>query len=580
MIINVKALEEGAKLESREKQLADGISEIRIDIKYDSPRIPQKAVVAFDVPCTEIFSIYSPSYRYDRNNGPTWRRKVTQSRLASGAPIHQFISSDAYNSLTVALSDAMTPCEIASGLTEKTDLINVEIRLFTAQINTISEYSVRIYLDSRRILYSDALKQAEKYWEDSCGYPAAHIPAASLDSVYSTWYSFHQKFTDKQILKQCRLAKPLGMDTVIVDDGWQCGDNSLGYAYCGDWQPHKSKVRDMKAFVDAVHDIGMKFVLWYSVPALGVNSKAYAEYKDMTLNPSAKNWASLDPRFPKVRRHICEIYEKAAKDWGLDGFKLDFIDSFKIYDETPAFDERWDTTSLEEGVDLLLSEITKSLRAINPDMLIEFRQSYFGPVIKKYGNMIRVGDCPHDSLRNHVAGIDLKFLLGRVPVHSDMLMWNNDESAESAACQVITTLPLVPQISVLLDKIPKRHKAMLKFYLNFRNEHRDVLMCEDFEADNPDGLYSQFRVRKNGELIAICRTKNVVKVFDTDKSVFFINNGSDDSLIIEAKENLGSREYRILDCTGKLISHRTRKFTPGAYFFSVPRSGMIEIIKK
>ena len=115
--------------------------------------------------------------------------------------------------------------------------------------------------------------------------------------MYSCWYSFHQEIDIPAILEQCRLAKAMGMDSVIVDDGWQTDNNSRGYAYCGDWEPVASKVPDMKVFVDQVHEIGMKFILWYSVPFVGRFSKAYERFADMLLGStmSNKNWASLDP---------------------------------------------------------------------------------------------------------------------------------------------------------------------------------------------------------------------------------------------------------------------------------------------
>ena len=34
------------------------------------------------------------------------------------------------------------------------------------------------------------------------------------------------------------------------------------------------------------------------------------------------------------------------------------------------------------------------LTKIKTDVLIEFRQSYIGPLMRKYGNLFRAGDCP------------------------------------------------------------------------------------------------------------------------------------------------------------------------------------------
>ncbi|MFS6558390.1 hypothetical protein VPJ68_23540, partial [Parabacteroides distasonis] len=90
----------------------------------------------------------------------------------------------------------------------------------------------------------------------------------------------------------------------------------------------------------------------------------------------------LDPRFPEVREFLCGLYENALRDWKLDGLKLDFIDRFKFTGEDPAVAQNYagrDIKSLPAAVDTLMNGISRRLRAINPDVLIEFRQEYIGP---------------------------------------------------------------------------------------------------------------------------------------------------------------------------------------------------------
>lgn len=553
-----------------------GITLVDVDMTFPAPTVPKPVQIQWYVPERDIWSVISSSSLYERHVAPSWRKRVTSSRLASGAPMHQLLSATGKNRLTISLSDPKTPCEIATGAHERNGKMECEVRFFTAPINTITEYHAVIYLDTTDRRYDLSIKAAERYWAEDCGCPEAYIPDASRRAVYSCWYSFHQSIDVDAIVRQCELAKPLGMDTVIVDDGWQCDDVNGGYAWCGDWKAMPSKVPDMKAFVDRVHATGMKFVLWYSVPALGIHSEAYARFKDMVLNPSARSWCSLDPRFPQVREYLTGIYTDAVRNWGLDGMKLDFIDSFRLFPDTPAFDERWDTLSLEDGVEKLLDGVTSALRAINPDFMIEFRQSYFGPVIRHFGNMIRVGDCPNDSYRNHVSGIDLRFLLGGTPVHSDMLMWDPEEPAEAAAQQVISTLFTVPQISVMLDRISDDQRAMLAFYLKFWNDHRETLLDGELTADNPEQLYSLVRAKNDGEIIAVAYSKPILSVSKFRK-VFFINSSDSEVLFLRSAADVGQRTAEILDCTGKTVEKQTIMLKHGLYEFRVPRSGMLMI---
>ena len=86
------------------------------------------------------------------------------------------------------------------------------------------------------------------------------------------------------------------------------------------------------------------------------------------------------------------------------------------------------------------------LREVNPDICIEFRQGYTGPLMQTYGNMLRVGDCPIAAMNNRVGILNLRSLREKTAVHSDMLMWNEKDSVESAALQFINVLYGVPQI--------------------------------------------------------------------------------------------------------------------------------------
>lgn len=581
MDFTVKDTNEGSEVVITEREYPghDGVTLVDVNVRFAAPQVPGMITVKWNMKDLGAYSTFSASTTYEKNVCPSWHKRTTESRLASGAPLHQIITADGRNCLTVALSDAETPCQIATGVNERLANMDCEVRFFTSPVNTLEEYHAVIYLDVSDRKYEKCLKDADKFWTEECGYPCAYTPDAARRALYSCWYSFHKDLNVDAVLNQCRLAKAMGMDTVIVDDGWQCDFDEGGYSRCGDWEVHPSKVPDMKDFVDKVHEIGMKFMLWYSVPAAGVYSRAHERFADMLLNPSAKSWASLDPRFPEVRDYLTSVYVNAVKDWGLDGLKLDFIDSFKLFPETPAFDERWDTLSLEDGVDKLLDAVTKALKKINPDILIEFRQSYFGPVIRKYGNMIRVSDCPADSYRNRVGGMTLRYLLGNTAVHSDMLMWHPEDTVESAAYQVISTLFMVPQISVLLDKIPADHVEMLKFYLGFWNAHRETLLDGDISAKNPESMYSLIRSDAEDEIVAVSYADPVLDLGEESrgKSVWHINATDDEYLVIRVSSDLGMKKYRIYDCTGHLEASGRKKLSAGVYQFNVPRCGMIEI---
>jgi alpha-galactosidase len=109
-----------------------------------------------------------------------------------------------------------------------------------------------------------------------------------------------------------------------------------------------------------------------------------------------------------------------------------------------------------EAADRLMSDVIARLRAIKPDVMIEFRQGYIGPAMRKYGNIFRVGDVPNAAAGNRMNSMLLRALTGNTAVHSDMVMWHYEDTVESAAMQLIHALFTVPQISVRLARCPSR----------------------------------------------------------------------------------------------------------------------------
>src|SRR5258708_29260012 len=131
----------------------------------------------------------------------------------------------------------------------------------------------------------------------------------------------------------------------------------------------------MKADVGRVHELGMKYLLWYAVPFVGIRSKAYDRFAGKLLGTiDALSAGVLDPRFPDVREHIVSTYEQAMRAWDLDGFKLDFIDSSAV----PGWGGQelaagQDDLSVTEAGDRLLTDELARLLASKPAVVIDFR---------------------------------------------------------------------------------------------------------------------------------------------------------------------------------------------------------------
>ena len=571
MLLKVTGGNPGAEITAETVSEQDGIILIKVEMKMETAAVPEKFSVSWKQPCVDCYSVWSPSVRTERQLGPNWSRRKTYSRLAAWMPLHGIVSVRGKNRMTVAVSDAVTPIMIGTGVCEEDACIDWTVDFFTILTAPTNEYSAYIRIDTRDIPYFDSVYAVSKWWENECGYTPANVPEHARLPMNSLWYSYHQQLDVEDIIKECRLSKPFGMETVIIDDGWQTDDGGRGYAYCGDWEVTPKKIPDMAKFVSDIHDTGMRVMLWYSVPFVGLYCKNYDRFKSMLLDETGNNetYWSLDPRYKEVRDFLIGIYADAIKNWDLDGLKLDFIDSFTLRGKSLEYDERRDFQSLEAAIDCLMTDVMRTLTAIKPDVMIEFRQSYVGPAIRKYGNMLRVGDCPNDAIMNRQDIVNLRLTSGNTPVHSDMLMWHVDDTVESAALQLASVLYAVPQISVKIDKLKEAHRKMLKFYLDFWKENRDILLDGKLTAKAPESVYSQVSSEKDGEAIVTLYTDCAVCA-ESLKKLTVVNASCNTSVIL--REAAG-RRYVIVNCMGEQVECGTVNGDLAVFF--VPTAGMI-----
>ncbi|WP_256759748.1 glycoside hydrolase family 36 protein [Cohnella sp. WQ 127256] len=555
-----------------------GIAYIRFTLQSDEPRIPEAIRLSWRHPAIDISGYWDPGANREKGIRMDFSTPF-QSKATSLAPVCALYNMAGDNRLTVAFSDAMRPMRMRAGIQEESAQFEIWLELFTEAGPPISHYEAIIRIDTRDMFYADCLREVGEWWASLPGYTPAIVPDTARLPMYSTWYSFHQKLDPVEIEKQCLLSKQLGCEAVIVDDGWQTANNERGYAYCGDWEASTDRIPDMRRFVDNVHALGMKFILWYSVPFVGRYSKAWSRFEGKFMNTyGGPNTAVFDPRFPEVREYLIGIYEQALRDWDIDGFKLDFVDSFNLAEEMRySLGGGRDYDSVPEAVDRLLSDVMTRLKAIKDEVIIEFRQNYVGPLMRKYGNMFRVADCPNNYSQNRIGSIDIRLLSGNTAVHSDMIMWNWNDKVENVALQFIHSLFSVPQLSVLIDRISDEHRRVVAYWLTFWREHRELLLDERLRPVSPDFLYPVVYAYNEEQFLAAVYGYHIVQVDRAATECYwFVNGTSLDSIIVELGERIEGTMV-VLDCEGSERERHLVKLDKGIHRFKIPRSGSMRL---
>ena len=478
------------------------------------------------------------------------------SSFSTGLPIRANFDDEEMNVATWAVSDALNMIKFATRINmvdENDHGVKFRAVFFSEPSAPAKRYETKLRLDMRRIFWADAITDSVKWIENvSSRYPTVP-PESAYWPLYSSWYVFRSNVTQDAMEREIERAAKLGMKVAILDDGWQRDR--------GAWAINTDKFPDMKGHVRRVKKMGVKYMLWFALPHVRKDSPVFEEFKDLLLWEGPDQWNDyiFDPRYPKVRKHIVNRLVELARDYGFDGFKLDFIDQFVMrYPDPPAKDnyKGCDTKSVPEATEKLLKEIRDALDEVRPGMLIEFRQRYIGPVVRQYGNMLRANDCPGDYMANRYRTLALRVISPGSAVHSDMLLWRNDDKVSDVKRQIWNVIFSVVQYSAHLKDLPEEHKKAISETIKFAEEHRDTLLFGRLIPHHPELGYPCVEAESaEKRIVVVYQSEWLAKIPDDSKRVILVNATTADSLVIETKGgfkriNVKSGKYTELESYG------------------------------
>lgn len=550
---------------------------VQITISVPETRIPPKFGVLFRVSGAGVQNVWTSNAEADGFHlwPQLWWSGQSRyvSELACDMPIAVGFNSNEKSPVALACSEAFNHIEFGLYADDRTCEIVGRCEFFRHPSPPLRSYSVKVMLDRRGHGFADTVRDCTKWVIEQNEFAPAHVPELAYDPIYSTWYAYLQDVEAKELEREALLAKDMGMKTMILDDGWQKTESRTFYSATGDWRPSPCRFPDMKRHVDAVHAAGLRYMLWLGVPMMGDEAAAFPRFRDKLLDydEDGSGVGHLDPRFPDVREYLISTYEHVVRDWGFDGVKLDFIDSFKQPADDPALKDMAgrDYVSVPAAVDRLMKDVLVRLRRINPEVLVEFRQHYVGPAILQYGNMIRVLDCPADPTANRRRMCDLRLTSGSAAVHSDMLVWSRNESMEGAALPILNVLYSTVQYSMVLSKMNASHAAVVRHWLRFSHDHRDALLKGAFTPHHPENGYTWIEGECDREaVITTYSNANVLPIVPGQKAVYVINACLGHGVVVDSA---AAATARLFDTLGRNIG--TAEVEKGLSRLPIPGCG-------
>lgn len=572
-----------------------GVQELHIRLKGPVAAMPKPITVKFKQPSVDIQAYLAP-YGADAKDDPTSLYNYEISRMIPVSflgrsiftsammdqPSMTFVNTAGQNRLTIATSELVYPNTFRTGLNEDGGVgFEIGIGLFDYPTKPVTDYSVTIRLDHRDIFYNTAQKELLQWWKTTHRLTFAPIPAKAHLPFYCTWYALKADgMNAAAVEQQARLAKALGCETIIADDGWQKPVNAkAGYFEVnGDWEVAREKFPDFRSHVKKVQDMGLSYMLWIGPSMIGEKTAAYQALKDKMLVRAG--WATAwvpDPRFPEVRQYLLGRFTSLLKETGIDGFKIDFMDMFnsRYAGKELAQGGGRDFSSVEEAALKLIADIYEACRAIKPEVLIEFRQFYTNPLLQQYATMFRAIDCPNDAMENRTRTLDARNLNAQI-IHADPLTWNEQETPAQAARQFLHTFLSVPQVSTDLTKMNGEQKKMLTFLLKIWTEFNGVLTQGTATNYGPEAHYTWSESSLNAETVIIAYQSTILNPKNLNKKTLLVNGTHASNLVFDLTKDFGLRNVTVYTCTGEAVRKAQVRFK-GLVKVEVPASGLIRI---
>lgn len=102
--------------------------------------------------------------------------------------------------------------------------------------------------------------------------------------LINNWEATYFDFDDDKLVSIAKTASELGVEMLVVDDGW-FGNRFDDNRALGDWIVNTEKVRGgMKSLCDRVNALGMKLGLWFEPEMISEDSDLYRAHPDWCLH--------------------------------------------------------------------------------------------------------------------------------------------------------------------------------------------------------------------------------------------------------------------------------------------------------
>lgn len=101
--------------------------------------------------------------------------------------------------------------------------------------------------------------------------------------LINNWEATYFDFNEEKIEKIAKQASELGIDMMVLDDGW-FGKRDSDYSGLGDWKVNETKLKGgLAPLVQKVNQMNMKFGLWFEPEMISEDSDLYRQHPEWAI---------------------------------------------------------------------------------------------------------------------------------------------------------------------------------------------------------------------------------------------------------------------------------------------------------
>ena len=306
--------------------------------------------------------------------------------------------------------------------------------------------------------------------------------------LVNNWEATYFDFNSEKLLEIARQAAELGLDMLVLDDGWfgKRDDDNSGL---GDWQVNEVKLGcSMKELADQVNGLGLKFGIWIEPEMVSEDSDLYRKHPDWAMvipgrDPvRGRNQLILDLSRPEVVEYMKKVIDDLLDSANIEYIKWDMNRS--VDNVFSAADPTLSQGAIRHKYILGLYDVMEHMLTKHPGLLLEGCSGgggrydagmlYYAPQIWCSDNTDAI-----ERLRIHY-GTSFGYPMSTVSAHVSVCPNHQNGRMTPFKTRGICAMQGAFGYELDLGRLLKEEKEEAKAQIVLYNQHYELFQCGDY----------------------------------------------------------------------------------------------------